>query len=158
MNASYGVAVIAGTIAVISLGSLAYSMITRQRPSLPAPATIEAQAVAPSKGDRAPIRIIPLPVRPIQVERIAPFFEPPAPQPEAPKVSPPKSQDRVVTKEEPSELEPDPNPSRRHWHWHEPKLRHRNVLRDDDSPRERSDVCAKHGLKKITTGRGWRCR
>ena len=146
MNASYGVAVIAGTIAVISLGSLAYSMITRQRPSLPAPATIEAQAVAPSKGDRAPIRIIPLPVRPIPVERVAPSFAPPALQPEAPKLPLPKSQDRVVTKEEPPELEPDPAPSRRHWHWHEPSSRH-------------ATICERHGGHKVEThhGKSWRC-
>jgi hypothetical protein len=128
MNASYGTTIIAGIVAAVSLGTLSYSMMRPQPPTAP----IVAET---TKSDRDPIRIIPLPTRPIQIERVAPFFEPPAPLPN------PKPLPKVAAKEEPAELEPDPNPSRRHWHWHEPS------------------ICARHGGHRVEThhGKSWRC-
>ena len=119
MNFLNGVTVV--TAASVGVAALATLVI------VPRPANVvfaKQESATQSKGNREPTRIPP-PTLPLPIERVAPFFEPPAPLPAPKPLVPQKSV--VTTREEPPELEPEPNPHRRSWHWHERKIRHRHI-------------------------------
>ena len=99
-----------------------------------------AFASLPAKGVRtAPIA--PLPPPPIVVRTtvepaIALKVEAPEPAP----LPPPAETSKTVL----PESDPEPEPAVRH---------HRRVIEDSARP----DICARHGLHRVTVGRGWRC-